>query len=288
MSAAYEAVTARIVEALERGTVPWRKPWAESPLPMNAVSNRPYRGVNVFLLGLGMFRDYRWLTFKQARQLGGHVREGERSMLAVFWKPVGLDRTDPETGEVKSDRIPLLRYYHVFNAEQCEGLRLPPLPRPDPGAAGLRIERAETLMRSMPDPPAIRENGTSAWYSPGDDLIQVPKLEAFHSTDAFYATLFHEFGHATGHERRLNRPGVSGTVRFGSETYGREELVAEMASAFLCAHAGLDNSLADDSASYIQGWLEVIRSDPKAVTAAAAQAQRAADFIRDVRPMEEP
>lgn len=279
MSAAYEAVTARIVEALERGTVPWRKPWNESPLPVNAVSNRPYRGVNVFLLGMGMFRDYRWLTFKQAKQLGGHVREGERSMLAVFWKPIGLDRTDPETGEVRQDRVPLLRYYHVFNAEQCEGLRLPALPSPEADAPALRIERAEALVRDMPDPPTIREGGSSAWYSPGEDLIQVPSLRDFRSSDAFYATLFHELGHATGHERRLNRTGVTGTIRFGSEDYGREELVAELASAFLCGHAGLDNSLEANSAGYIAGWLGAIRADPKAVVVAAAQAQRAADFV---------
>ncbi|MGV3615287.1 MAG: ArdC family protein [Fimbriimonas sp.] len=283
MNAAYEAVTARIVEALERETVPWRKPWNGSPLPVNAVSKRPYRGVNVFLLGLGMFRDYRWLTFKQARQMGGYVREGERSMIAIFWKPIGLDRTDPETGEIRRDTVPLLRYYHVFNAEQCEGLRLPALPRPEPEAPALRIERAEALVRAMPDPPTIREGGSSAWYSPGQDLIQVPHLRDFRSSDAFYATLFHEMGHATGHERRLNRPGVTGTVRFGSENYGREELVAELASAFLCAHSGLENSLESSSADYIAGWLDAIRSDPKAVVIAAAQAQRAADFVLGVR-----
>lgn len=285
MSAAvYEAVTARIVEALERGAVPWRKRWNESQLPTNAVSNRPYRGVNVFLLGLGMFRDHRWLTFKQAKQLGGYVREGERSMVAILWKPVGFDRPDPETGEIGRDTVPLLRYYHVFNAEQCEGLKLPPLPSPVPRAPTLRIERAEAVVRGMPDPPEIREGGDSAWYSPGEDLIQVPRMEDFRSTDAFYATLFHELGHATGHVRRLNRPGVTGAVRFGSESYGREELVAEMASAFLCAHAGLDNSLEENAAGYIAGWLEAIKGDPRAVVTAASQAQHAADFILGAPP----
>lgn len=240
-------------------------------------------GVNVFLLGMGMFRDYRWLTFKQTKQLGGHVREGERSMLAVFWKPIGLKRTDPKTGEVRQDRVPLLRYYHVFNAEQCEGLRLPALPTPEADAPALRIKRAEALVRDMSDPPTIREGGSSAWYSPGEDLIQVPSLKDFRSSDAFYATLFHELGHATGHERRLNRTGVTSTIRFGSEDYGREELVAELASAFLCGLAGLDNSLEDNSASYIAGWLGAIRADPKTVVLAAAQAQRAADFVIGTR-----
>lgn len=276
----YEAVTARIVESLEKGTVPWRKPWQESSVPINAVSRRPYRGVNVFLLGLGLFRDPRWLSFKQAQKLGGYVRAGEKSMLAIFWKRLEIVR-DEEPGELRKERFPLLRYYHVFNVEQCEGLKLPPLPTPSSEPL-VRIGRAEELVRSMPCPPVIREGGDSAWYRPSDDLIQVPRLEAFHSTDAFYATLFHELGHSTGHEKRLNRPGVTGEVRFGSETYGKEELVAELTSAFLCAEIGLDNSLVENAASYIGGWLEVLKSDPKAIVAASAQAQRAADYVRGI------
>lgn len=279
MSAAYEAVTARIVESLERGTVPWRRPWADAKLPANAVSGRPYRGVNVFLLGVGMFRDHRWLSFRQAQRLGGHVRSGERSMLAVFWKRLGIESADPETGEVAGREIPFLRYYHVFNVEQCEGLRLPPLPSPEGDDPKLRIARAEEIVRSMPDPPRIAEGGSQAFYRPSDDLVQVPRLESFRDTDAFYATIFHELGHSTGHERRLNRPGVTAEIRFGSESYSREELVAEMASAFCCAHAGLDNSLLENAASYIGGWLKALKDDPRAVTIAAAQAQRAADRI---------
>jgi antirestriction protein ArdC len=278
----YEAVTAHIVSSLERGNVPWRKPWQNRAQPVNAVSSRPYRGVNVFLLGLGLWQDHRWLSFKQAQQLGGHVRAGERSMMAIFWKRLKVTQVIPDIGEAKEVEIPFLRHYHVFNVEQCEGLKIPPLPSPQCDAPALRIERAEELVRSMPDPPTMREGGSSAWYLPMEDRIQVPKLQAFYSTDAFYATLFHELGHATGHEKRLNRPGVSGTVRFGSETYSREELVAELTSAFCCAHLGLDNSLLENSASYIRGWHSALKDDPKAVTIAAAQAQRAADHIRNV------
>jgi len=281
-TAVYEAVTARIVEALEQGVVPWRKPWNDIPPPVNAVSNRPYRGVNVFLLGLGMFQDHRWLSFKQAQQLGGNIRSGERSMMAIFWKRLEVDRIDPLTGEVRPAEIPFLRYYHVFNVEQCQGLKLPPLPSANGETPSLRIERAEEVVKSMIDPPTIQERGSSAWYRPKDDLIRIPKLQLFMTTDAFYATLFHELGHSTGHEKRLNRAGVTGTIRFGSDTYSREELVAELTSAFCCAGLGLDNSLVENSTSYIQGWQTTLREDPKAVTIAAAQAQRATDYIRGI------
>lgn len=273
----YAAVTARIVDALGRGLVPWRKPWAESRPPENAVSHKPYRGVNVFLLGLGLFKDHRWLTFKQAQDMGGHVRCGERSMLAVFWKLNEL-ATEDEADRKRS--VPILRYYHVFNVEQCDGLRLPALAAPDQLAPRVRIERAEQLVRSLPDPPTIRERCSEAWYRPSEDLIQIPRLQDFSSSDAFYATLFHELGHATGHEKRLNRPGVTGTIHFGSEDYSREELVAELTSAYCCASLGLDNSLVDNSAAYIDGWLRRIGSDPKTIVMAATQAQRAADYLR--------
>lgn len=279
MNTTYEAVTAHLVKALEGGVVPWRKSWVDASPPSNAVSNRPYRGINLFLLGLGMFRDHRWLSFKQAQQLRGHVRSGEKSMIAVFWKRLEVKRVDEVTGDVTDAEIPFLRFYHVFNVEQCDGLQLPALPTPNRATEVLRIERAEKLLETFPSPPKLRY-GDSPWYQPDDDLIQIPPAESFHSTDAFYATLYHEYGHATGHETRLARKGVTGQIRFGSETYGQEELVAELTSAFCCSVAGLDNSLLYSSASYIQGWLKVLKGDPKMVVIAAAQAQKAADYIQ--------
>ncbi|RYG95901.1 MAG: DUF1738 domain-containing protein [Alphaproteobacteria bacterium] len=273
----FSAVTNTILAALDRGVAPWRKPWdTQAGLPCNAQTNRPYRGVNVFLLGLAPYTDHRWLTFRQAQEMGGMVRKGEHSSLVLFWKFPEQDEEDP----VLKQRPPVLRYYRVFNAEQVEGLELPPLYVPERMADAIRIERADLLVRSMPDPPKIEERGGSAWYSPLQDLVVTPPIGAFRSADDFYGTLFHELGHSTGHPRRLARAGVCGEIRFGSGTYGKEELVAELTSAFCCATVRLDNSLIENSAAYIQGWLSAIRSDPKAVVYAAAQAQKAADFIK--------
>lgn len=278
MSDLYTSVTEAIVKALERGVVPWKKPWRSfNALPVNAVTNRPYRGVNVFLLGLTPYQDHRWLTFRQVTEAGGHVRKGEKASLAVFWK-----LWEPKEGESKEEttkRIPILRHYHLFNVEQTEGTGISQLHTPEAPPSHQRVERAELIVSSIKSPPTIAEGGSSAWYRPATDHVQVPKLEAFTTPDAYYATLFHELGHATGHESRLARKGVTGTIQFGSADYSKEELVAELTSAFLCADAGLDNTLTQDAASYIDGWLSVLEDDRKMVVYAAAQAQKAADLI---------
>lgn len=286
MADLYSSVTQTILDALEQGVVPWRKPWRSfNSLPVNAISNRPYRGVNAFLLGITPYTDHRWLTFRQVTDQGGKVRKGEKASLAVFWKLWEPNDSDANEDErEKQRRVPILRHYHLFNAEQCEGLSLPDLYQPAEAERHQRIQRAEQIIADMPNPPTIAEGGNSAWYRPSTDHVQVPKLEAFTSPDAFYATLFHELGHATGHESRLNRKAVTGAIQFGSGDYSQEELVAELTSAFLCAKAGLNNSLLSDSASYIDGWLDVLNNDRKAVVYAAAQAQKAADHITCLLP----
>lgn len=273
----YQAVTESILAALAKGTVPWRKPWTtNATLPVNAVSRRAYRGVNVFLLGLSPYSDHRWVTLKQANELGGKVKRNERATFVVFWKQWEVPQSDEET---RRKTIPLLRRYWLFNAEQCEGLHLPALEVP---RTLNRIDNAELAVKSMPYPPTIREGGSAAFYRPFDDLVQVPEFSSFMNPDSYYGTLFHELGHATGHPSRLARAGVADQVQFGSESYCREELVAELCSAFCCATLSLDNSLINDAASYIQGWMSVLKSDPKAVVIAAAQAQRAADYILNI------
>jgi len=277
----YERVTAQITNALYRGVVPWRKPWiGGDSMPTNAKSRKPYRGINVFLLALSPYADHRWVTFNQARELGGNVRRGERSCPVVFWKPWQLEGVDQATGELLRWKVPLLKQYHVFNVEQCDGLEVPTLSRDT--KANRRIQRAELLVERVRDPPRFQEKGTSAWYRPAEDLVQVPPLASFESADSYYATVFHELGHATGHERRLNRASVTGEIQFGSACYSREELTAELCSAFLCATVGLDNSLLENSASYIQSWLSALRYDKRAVVFAAAKAQKAADYLLGV------
>ena len=285
----YDAVTFRITEALQKGVVPWRKPWnLNASSPCNGFSGRLYRGINVFLLSCTSFRDHRWLTFRQARELGGYVRPGESSSIAVFWKrwEAKPEEADAESWEAAARTIPILRHYHVFNLEQTEDVKIAPLDIPPPINPDERIERAQALARAMADGPEIDENCRAAWYRPDQDLVGMPPFESFKSADAFYSTLFHELGHATGHEKRLHRKGVMGTIQFGSETYGHEELVAELASAYCCSSIGLDNSLEENSASYIHNWLKAIKANPKAMVIAAAQAQKAADLIRGVATIE--
>lgn len=275
----YEIVTLKIIEALNTGVVPWRKPWNTSQLmPVNLLTNKPYRGVNPWLLMSTKFSDHRWLTFRQASELKAQVRPGEKSTMVVFWK-FPEKKSEDQTEEKPA---PVLRYYNVFNVEQIVGLNLPEAPGYRPSVENERIDRAEILFQSMPNPPFVDEQGTEAWYLPEKDLVRIPKIGSFESADAFYATLFHELIHSTGHESRLNRNGVMGSIHFGSEEYSREELVAELGSAFCCAAIGLDNSLVQDSASYIGGWLRALRSDPKAILVASGQAQKAADYIRGV------
>lgn len=274
----YRNITARIVEALRNGTVPWRKPWrGQAHLPCNAISKRPYHGINLLLLSLAPFVDHRWLTLRQANELGGHVRRGERASVAVFWKQ--LDIPDDDDQRTRRRSIPLLRYYHVFNVEQCENLEIPVLITDSALPPRTRIEAAERVVAGMPNPPRIVEGGVAACYQPPHDLVRIPRLQSFDSSENYYATLFHELGHATGHVTRLNRPGVTGQIEFGSCDYSREELVAELTSAFCCAEIGIDNSILDNAASYIHGWLETLQGDPKAVVTAAGHAQRAAAYI---------
>lgn len=276
----YETVTNTIIAALKRGVVPWKKPWSgEATLPCNAITQRAYRGVNVLLLSICPYSDPRWLTLEQIGEKGGRVKPCEKPVMVVFWKR-WQPSTEDENSETVQRQVPLLRYFRVFNAEQCEELGLPKryIQHEEDHKP---IERAELLLKHMPNPPMIEE-GSSPLYRPSTDVVQIPPIGNFKTPESYYATLFHELGHASGHAKRLSRPGVTEAHQFGSGAYSKEELVAELASAFCCASIALDNSLVDDAASYIDGWLKVLKSDPKAVVIAAAQAQRAADYIKGV------
>ncbi len=276
----YKRVTDCIVEALEAGVVPWRKPWQVSTaIPCNAVSKRPYHGINLLLLGLSRFQDHRWLTFRQARELGGNVMQGEHSSLAVFWKQLEARPEDDWSEKPRAKSFPLLRFYHLFNAQQCEGVKLPELEVLHI-SQNERIGAAEEFVRNIPNPPRLHEGLKYACYYPQLDMVQVPPIVSFVTPDAYYGVLFHELSHATGHKKRLNRQGVSDMPRFGSMNYSREELVAELASSFCCACLGLDNSLIENSASYIDGWLKCLKEDSRAIISASAKAQKAADYLR--------
>lgn len=268
---AYERISDRITALLEQGTVPWHKPWqAKTGCPRNYVSQKPYRGINVFLLHAMSYESPCWLTFHQASQLGGNVRKGEKACPVVFWKPMKI--ADQESGEDK--KIPLLRIYHVFNAAQCDGLK----DAPTVTETVVTVKPAE-IVAQMPHPPAIKHGMTAAFYSPHDDCVGMPAHERFDTEEAYYSTLFHELVHSTGHEKRLKRATLAETNGFGSDPYCREELIAEMGSAFLCGQAEIVERTIDRSAAYISGWLERIQKDKNLIVQAAAQAQKAADFI---------
>jgi antirestriction protein ArdC len=282
----YAIVTEKIINLLEQGIVPWRRPWSATGLPCNLVSKKPYRGVNLLLLSATKYISPLWLTMKQANELGGSVRKGERSQIVVFWKVDQIAKaeteTDPEKDAADEKSRPrfVLRYYRLFNLEQCELPQavLDKLPKiethqHDP------IEAAERIIAGMPNPPEIQYAGSKAYYSPITDRITLPPRELFISAEEFSATKIHECVHSTGSRKRLNRESITEAAPFGSPTYVAEELVAETGAAFLCAEAGISPAVVENQAAYIQGWLGKIRSDKRLVIMAAAQAQKAADFI---------
>jgi len=279
---AYEIITARILEKLEQGTVPWHKPWSAGGAPRNLVSGKEYRGVNIFLLGCQGFTSPYWLTFKQAKQLGGSVRKGEHGTPCILWKWINRSDENAETGDTETKQIPLIRYYNVFNVEQCDGISHARLEAQQEEPTPFNpIEAAEAIVSGYPEPPSIAHDGRgSAYYRPATDSIHMPEPEAFDSEAHYYATLFHEMTHSTGSEPRLARPGVTNPIRYGSHRYSQEELCAEMSSAFLLAEAGIDSgSLMNNSASYVASWLKALKNDTKLVVLAGAQAQKAVDHI---------
>lgn len=278
----YQIVTDRIVRLLESGTVPWHRPWkGVNQWPQNFVSRKVYRGINLFLLNAVGYPSPFWLSFKQVQMLGGHVKKGEQSFPVVFWKIL------KEEGDGEDKRIPFLRYHRVFNVAQCEGIKVPGIPGVETGSAFQPIEKCEEIVAAMPKRPEIHHNGARASYSPSLDAVSIPEARLFDSSEKYYSTLFHELTHATGHVTRLNRKEITDPVRFGGDPYSREELVAEMGAAFLCGHCAIENMTIDQSASYIQEWLARLKEDRKLVVHAAAQAQKACDFILDVERAEE-
>lgn len=262
----YEMVTDKIIEKLEQGIVPWRKPWTGGAA-VNWVTQKPYRGINVMLLDEGEY-----VTFKQIIAAGGKVKKGAKSEIVVFWK--WLEKEN-EKGEM--EKIPFLRYYRVFNIlTQVEGLeskRKAQAFEHDP------IEVCENIVKGYMDKPSFSYLPQGAWYRPGSDHINIPPMKDFMSIEEFYATTFHEMVHSTGHRDRLNREGITIQIAFGSEVYSKEELVAEIGASMICSVAQIDNSTIENSVSYISSWLNVLKGDKTLIVKAGAQAQKAVDYI---------
>lgn len=275
MSKVYDIVASRILAAIESGTVPWRQPWIGGR-PANLVSGKAYTGINTLLLGCSSYDSRWWLTFKQAKALGGSVRKGEKASPIVFYAP--LPPKINGDGEVEGSSMgrAVLRYYSGFNLEQCEGIEAPEAAtlaeRPDLPP----IEALEVTIERMPKRPEIHIGSERATYSPISDLVKVPTRLRFDSREAYYSTLLHELAHATGHRSRLNRLKPCG----GSRCYAEEELVAEVASCMVLAEHGIESETGQ-TAAYCAGWASRIRgmSSTQAVCRSLTAAVKAADWI---------
>ena len=269
----YELITNQIIEKLEQGTIPWRKPWING-VAVNWKTQKEYRGINTMLLDGGEYA-----TFKQISEAGGKVKKGEKSQIVVFWKLTKFKNEDNETEEEKI--VPLLRYYRVFKVgEQTEGIEPK---RKDKEFNHNPIEKGEKIIKEYINKPSLTFKNGSAYYKPSTDVVNVPPLKSFISPEEYYSTFFHELVHSTGHRERLNRPGVATLNPFGSEEYSKEELIAEIGSSMLCGVAGIDNKIINNSASYIQSWLNALSNDKTLIVSASQQAQKAVDFILNVK-----
>lgn len=285
----YQAVTDAIVAELELGLKPWKRPWrtAGAGLPLRH-NGQPYRGINTLVLWMAMTaRGYTspyFMTYRQAQELGGHVRKGERATTVTYTDT--LRRVEEtEQGEEAERRIWFLKSYAVFNACQIEGLpeRFHPTSNPAPAAPVERIAHAEAFFAHTG--ADIRPGGQRAFYTPNLDYIRMPAMADFIGPEAYYATLAHEMGHWTGHPSRLNRETI--IRRHSEEARAVEEILAELTAAFTCASLGLDHDLRQDSTAYIGSWLRVLASDKRFIFVAAAHAQRACDHLWSLQPTEQ-
>ena len=288
----YQIITDKVLQALDEGTVPWRKPWrgGSAGQPKSLATRKPYSGVNVWLLTMsaqaaGYTSPY-WVTYKKAQDLGGQVRKGEKSTVAVFWKCYEKERTN-DAGSVVKEEFWLLRYYRLFNVDQCDNLdpkKLPvdAVPVDEKELDFEPLTACESIVANMPKRPEITHSGERrAYYRPSADEVHMPDKKHFENEPLYYSVLFHELGHSTGHSIRLNRK-ESGIAAFGSSSYSKEELVAEFASCMLCGIAGIESATIENSASYIDGWQKAIKKNRKLVVLAASAGQKAADYIRGV------
>jgi antirestriction protein ArdC len=279
---AYQLITDRILEKMEGGLIPWQKPWQSFGMPRNYATGHQYTGINAFLLhflseGLPLF-----LTFRQAKKLGGNIRKGAKGFPIIFYNVVEKEKKEGQPGE--KERIPFATYSTVFNVADVENVSLI-LPE---GAQVQHqpLEAAEAIVGSWTERPAIKHLDQRAYYVPAFDYVNMPIFSSFTTAEAYYQTLFHELTHATGHPSRLNRADLDENMKVkGASGYAREELTAEMGAAFLCGAAGINPQATDENtAAYLQFWLGQLKADKKLIVQAASYAQKAANLILGILP----
>ncbi len=280
----YGIINERIIEQLNKGTIPWQRPWNTGRIPRNMITGRQYRGINLMLLAMEDYEHNLFITFQQLGEIKAKVKKGEKGHMVVYWnrkpKEEALE-AETEPGAQKPKTV--LRYYYVFNVTQCENIPEKYLP-----AARETAEQpsCESIIRAMPHCPPIRHKEQSAFYNVKEDFVNMPKKRSFKTDDAYYSTLFHELVHSTGHESRLNRKTIAEMAEFGGEAYSQEELIAEIGTCYLQSHAGITSQF-QQSAAYIYGWLRKLKNDKRFVFFAASAAQKAADFILNVKTEQE-
>lgn len=257
-------IMASVITQLESGKVPWRKSWNNAP---RNYRGRKYNGINKLLLGMLEYSSPYYLTFKQVKELGGNVKKGEHGIPIVYW-----DLKTKKVNEDETKTYMYSRYYTVFNETQCEGIKL------KHNDTNTFKPSAEEIVNMYIDHPPIKHCGDRACYIPSLDEVRMPPAGSFVSSDKYYAALFHELVHSTGHTSRLNRDDVMRSNKFGTESYATEELVAEIGSCFLLNEAGIDIEY-EDSASYLTSWLSRLKEDPHMLVSAAARADKAYNFI---------
>ena len=286
----FQIITDRIVAELEQGVIPWQKPWNGSQGAISHTTGKRYSLLNQILLGC---RSGEFVTFKEAQREGGHIKKGEKAGMIVFWKFMETAKRDDAGnvvhgahGKPVMESVPFLRYYNVFHIDQCEGIQPRFAEDPTPGGHLSPDAAAEQIVSDYVQRSGVKltiQHSDRAFYSPSSDSVTVPELAQYTSVSEYYSTLFHELTHSTGHASRLNR--LNKEASFGSESYSKEELIAELGAAFLVNHAGLETSSSfRNSAGYIQSWLKQLKDDKRLIVSAAGKADKVVAMILNSSP----
>jgi antirestriction protein ArdC len=275
MNKVYTIVLNKIIKKLESGVVPWHCTWLNG-IPKNYVSKRPYSGLNLILLGMLEYRFPYFITRNQVKELNATVNTDQNPHLVVFFKPFEreVEVINPKTGEISKELKTryVLRYYNVYNIQQTN-LKLPEIKEYN------EIDNCEKVVHEMPKRPLIIHKYQSAYYSPEKDIVNMPLYGSFRSPELYYVTLFHELIHSTGHKKRLGRCNLKKGHSFGDKVYSHEELIAELGAAFLSAHTGISNQTLEDSSSYISGWLNILKENPRFIFHCSTNAKKATEYI---------
>ena len=281
----FQIITDRIVAELEQGLIPWQKPWSGVQGAISHTTGKRYSLLNQMLLGC---RSGEFVTFKEAQREGGYVKKGEKASMIVFWKFMESAKRDDDgnvvhgaDGKPVMESVPFLRYYNVFHIDQCEGIKPRFAEDTTPGETLSPDDAADQIVEDYIHRSGVKlfiQHGDRAFYSPVTDSVTVPELAQYNCVAEYYSTLFHELTHSTGHASRLNR--LSKVASFGSESYSKEELIAELGAAFLVNHVGLETTGSfRNSAGYIQSWLKALKNDKRLIVSAAGKADKAVAMI---------